>query len=189
MKRVFILFIISLVACEATAQIAPVVKKFKNDTIIWSADTLLTYEDFTGRQKKKAMGATTTTIFVYFKETDGELRIHVEAIFVKSKSFIDKSSGYVLKHEQLHFDICELFARKLRQKISQKDFKKVKNVSEVVNNFYRSIFREFEAMQNKYDNETQHGLNAARQKVWEENIAQQLRELEAFSATEVNTVK
>ena len=189
MKRFIVIFIITLLSLPGFSQISPVIKKFKNDTIVWNADTVLSFDDFTGKLKKRALGMTVTTIFLYNKEVDGQLRFYVEAIFIKSKSFIEKTSEYVLKHEQLHFDICELFARKLRQKIAQKDFKKVKNIGEVINNMYQRIFKEFEAMQIKYDSDTEHGRNAAKQKVWEDNIALQLKDLGEFSSTEVNTVR
>ena len=110
--------------------IKPTIKKFRNDTIVWKADSLLDKDDFKSKAKGSALGFTASGIILYPSENAGVLVFYVEAIFVKSKSYITKFSDYVLKHEQLHFDICELYARKLRQKINEVDFKKVKNVQQ-----------------------------------------------------------
>ena len=114
---------------------------------------------------------------------------HVEAIFVKSKSYITNYSEYVLKHEQLHFDVCELYARKLRQKLTETDFKKVKNVQQLIQNAYTKISQDFNKEQDRYDEDTEHGLNAAKQQVWNDDINRRIKELDAFGDTEINTVK
>lgn len=100
-----------------------------------------------------------------------------------------KESVYILKHEQTHFDITELYTRKLRQLISQKDFTKVKNVVSEIDRMYKRIANEWQKEENKYDSETQHGINGARQNIWNENIAAQLKELDAFAAPAVSMVK
>jgi hypothetical protein len=169
--------------------IKPSIKKLRNDTIVWRADSLLDKDDFKSRSKGSAMGFTASGIFLYPSENAGVLVFYVEAIFVKSKSYITKYSDYVLKHEQLHFDVCELYARKLRQKINEIDFKKVKNVQQVIQNAYAKINTEFSREQEKYDKDTEHGLNAAKQQVWADDIQKRIKELDAFSGTEINTVK
>ncbi len=185
---VFVLLAVQLGFAQKTG-IKPSIKKLRNDTIVWRADSLLNKDDFKSRSKGAAMGFTASGIFLYPSENAGVLVFYVEAIFVKSKSYITKYSDYVLKHEQLHFDICELYARKLRQKINEMDFKKVKNVQQVIHNAYTKINTEFGREQEKYDKDTEHGLNAAKQQVWTDDIQKRIKELDAFSGTEINTVK
>lgn len=162
------------------------------DTLIWNMDQPLTKEDF---QSKRSMygreipAYTSSAIYLYQKEDNGQLNFYIEAIFLKSKSYMSKESVYILKHEQLHFDITELYARKLRQLISQKDFTKVRNVVTEIERMYKKVTSEWEREENKYDSETQHGINAARQNIWNENIAAQLKELEAFSSPAVSMIK
>lgn len=195
MKKLFSLLIL-FVFCvlghtQQRSSIAPTIRKFKDDTIVWRKDSLLTVADFKakGHGKNGPMGYTTSCIFLYPNESGGQLVFSVEALFIKSKSYIVESSDYVLKHEQLHFDISELYARKLRKMIADKDFKKVSNVSQVLQNMYNKASQDCFKEQEKYDNETNHGLNAARQQVWIDDIKKQLADMDAYSNTEVNTVK
>lgn len=173
------------------SSLSPTIKKFKNDTIVWKKDSLLRKEDFKskGKGKNGPLGYTNTFLFLYPNESNGVLVFSVEAVFVMSKSYITQYSDYILKHEQLHFDICELYARKLRKMIADKDFKKVHNVQEVIQQMYNKVSAEFIKEEDKYDNDTNHGLNAAKQQVWADDIQKQLQELDAYSNTEVNTVK
>ena len=192
MKKVGFIICLALLANTLLAQkggIKPNIKKLRNDTVVWRADSLLTKEDFKSKAKGPAMGFTAGGIFLYPNESNSVLVFNVEAIFVKSKSYITKFSEYVLKHEQLHFDICELYARKLRQKISELDFKKVKNVAQVIDNAYKKFSGEMMREEEKYDKDTEHGLNAAKQQVWADNIQKQIKDLDAYSGTEINTVK
>ena len=191
MKKIFVVFILLAVQLGFAQKtgIKPSIKKLRNDTIVWRADSLLNKDDFKSRSKGSALGFTASGIFLYPSENAGVLVFYVEAIFVKSKSYITKYSDYVLKHEQLHFDVCELYARKLRQKINEIDFKKVKNVQQVIQNAYAKINTEFGREQEKYDKDTEHGLNAAKQQVWADDIQKRIKELDAFSGTEINTVK
>jgi hypothetical protein len=194
MKKPLILLIL-LAFCFAgysqKSSIAPTIRKFKKDTIIWKKDSLLTKDDFKGKGhgKNGPLGLTTWCLFLYPNESNGVLVFSVEALFIKSKSYIVQYSDYVLKHEQLHFDICELYARKLRKMISDKDFKKVNNVQKVIQDMYNKAAQDCAKEQQKYDDDTNHGLNAAKQQVWADDIKKQLDALDAYSDTEVNTVK
>jgi hypothetical protein len=162
-------------------------KKFAQDTIIWSADRPLTKEDFKVKKSSKAAASTSSGLFLHSEDKEGTLMFYVEAIFSKSKSFFMKEESlYTLKHEQLHFDITELHARKLRQKIIQRDFKKTSKVRETIQKMYDKAFEDCQREQSNYDRDTEHGINAAKQQVWSEKITQQLLELEAFSSTEID---
>ena len=83
-------------------------------------------EDFEGKARGKNFGNTVSGIYFHTKESDGTLKLLVEAIFVKSKSFLRDSSEYVLRHERTHFNITEVNARRLRKRFAEKDFTKVK---------------------------------------------------------------
>jgi len=191
-KKIFLplLFICLIqISFAQKTDLSPNIKKFKNDTVVWHPDSLLHVSDFKSKHNSSAYGLTYTGIFLYPKESNGNLNFYVEAIFVKSKSYLKTTSEYVLKHEQLHFDICELFARKLRQKILALDFKKIRNVQDVVKNLYAKVSQEMIKEQDKYDSETEHGFNSARQQAWSEKVKKQLDELEKFSSTEVDITK
>lgn len=187
MKSLFITILFTFIITGAIAQKLP--KNFSSDTIIWKQDSLLTKENFKGKPKGNIPAFACTGIFLHMEESDGTLKFYVEAIFSKSKSFMKESSVYTLKHEQLHFDIAELCARKFRKALSEKDFRKVKNLREEINKMSTKSGEDMKEEQNKYDTDTEHGLNAAKQEVWIKNIAERLKELDAYSSTEVDIVK
>jgi uncharacterized protein DUF922 len=168
--------------------IAPNIRKLKGDTIVWQADSLLKKEDFKARAKGSSgpLGFTDSGIFLYPGEDNGQLIFYVEALFFKSKSYIVKYSDYVLKHEQLHFDIAELYARKLRQKISELDFKKVKDVKGDITKYYKQTFNEFRKEEEKYDKDTQHGANPAKQQLWMDDIQKRIKELDKYAASAID---
>src|ERR1700733_4109835 len=99
---IFLLFSFSIFSQRT---IAPTIRKLKNDTIIWKQDSLLHKEDFKAKGKSTGpLGFAATGIFMYPGESGGELLLYVEALFIKSKSYITQYSEYVLRHEQIHFD-------------------------------------------------------------------------------------
>ena len=63
------------------------------------------------------------------------------------------------------------------------------NAQQVIQNAYAKINTEFSREQEKYDKDTEHGLNGAKQQVWADDIQKRIKELDAFSGTEINTVK
>jgi hypothetical protein len=191
MKKTFLLAFTFLICLSGYAQKSEKVnmKKLKGDTIIWQKDSLLTRDDFKGRVSKQWAGCAVTGLMVIPVETNGNIVFSVQAVFLKSKSNIIQNSDYILKHEQLHFDICELYARKLRKMLSDKDFTKVKNIQVEIQNMYNKVNGEFDKYENKYDNDTNHGENPAKQKVWEDDVASQMKDLDKYSSTEVNVVR
>lgn len=155
MKQHFFVFFL-LFSINVSAQLT---KRQAQDTLIWNNSQVLTKDDF--QSKRNMYGSqipayTSSAIYLYQKEDNGQLNFYVEAIFLKSKSYMAKESVYILKHEQMHFDITELYARKLRQLIAQKDFTKVKNVVSEIERMYKRVTNEWQREENKYD--TRHNM-------------------------------
>lgn len=182
-----VLTFFSLLCSAQRSPLSPTLKKLRNDTIIWKQDSLLRAEDFKAKPKKNGpLGWSSLGLFLYYTESGGELMLSVEALFVKSKSYLAKNTEYVLKHEQIHFDIAELYARKLRKKLDEIDFKKIKDMQKEVNKHYDKLVKEYMKEQEDYDQETEHGLNSAKQKVWDEKISAAIKELEKYSVYTVS---
>ena len=187
MKKIIITSLLILHTITIFAQKLP--KNFSSDTIIWKQDSLLVKDNFRGKPKGNAPAFACTGIFLHTKESDGTIKFYVEAIFSKSQSYMKENSAYSLKHEQLHFDISELYARKLRKNINEKDFTKVKKIHDEINTMSTKSGEEMRAEQKEYDSDTEHGINAAKQEAWIKNIALRIKELDNYSSTEVNIVK
>jgi hypothetical protein len=181
-----IIIAIAFILCFVRQSTAQLSKKMAQDTVIWSAEVPLTKEFFQAKRSqygKNVPAYIMSAIYLYQKEKDGTLPFYVEAIMLKSKSYMKEETSYTLNHEQLHF---ELYARKLRQRIAEKDFTKVKDIVAVINKMYAKIIEEYRKREEQYDNDTQHGVNAAKQKIWNETIAAELLALDSFASIEVN---
>jgi hypothetical protein len=183
MKELLLLLMFVTASGSMRAQTS---KKFAQDTIIWTKDSLLVKEDFRSKHKGPLPAATATGLFIHPEYRDGTLLLHVEAIFRKSMSYMHDDVPYILNHEQIHFDICEVHARKLRKSIIDKNFKKVNHMVQVIQKIGDKENSELEKEEEDYDKDTEHGLNAAKQQVWNEKVKAELAELEQYSSTSVD---
>src|SRR5688500_2401651 len=89
------------------------------DTISWNTKRL-TCDDFAGRPNPRYMNTvalTSSSINIFYRGYEHNPNITVTTTFYRRNSWV-KDEGrnkHVLQHEQLHFDIAELHARKLRR--------------------------------------------------------------------------
>ena len=184
MKNLIMIFVIILAVESVNAQRK---NKLSQDTIVWSKETLLVKENFQAKRSVGKAAATTSTALIFHAEpSGGSLMFFVEAIFSKSKSYMKDDSPYILKHEQNHFDISEIYARKFRQMLIEKDFRKVKNVSETIQKMASKIVNEWQKEEVCYDNDTEHGTNPAKQKLWNQEIEKRLAESVIFSTAGID---
>ncbi|WP_228420345.1 DUF922 domain-containing protein [Chryseobacterium sp. 5_R23647] len=107
--------------------------------------------------------------------------IKIEAIFIEDKSWKDdkKISDYSLLHEQKHFDIAEIFARKLRREVSEK----IISSADYIESFYKiynKITKEYNNFQSLYDQDTKNGTNKAKQKEYNSIIINELELLKDY---------
>jgi hypothetical protein len=178
MKRILSILLFTSIAQFAFAQQTG---KSKLDTIVWKKSTPLLMEDFKGKPTGNLPADASTTITLYTKVENGSTMLHIDAVFVKSKSYIKDKTAATLKHEQLHFDIAELYARKLRQRIIQKDFSKVENIETEIRKTYDQVAEEWGKVNRQYDEAVQNGMNMIKQKEWNDKIANQLTEFAKYA--------
>ena len=113
-----------------------------------------------------------------------EYTYEVTSFFIPEKSWVKTGgiSDNLLAHEQLHFDITELHARKLRKAIAEFDFETAQNLKLDLQALYKKTEMERAAMQKDFDVNTRHSMNEAAQLEWQKYIKEALRELENFSS-------
>lgn len=143
-----------------------------NDNLIeWRPNIRLTWEDFKGipDYENENIALTNTSIQLEYGYDKNSLEFTVKCRFDKSKSWVKVKNNNVLDHEQLHFDIAELFARKLRRQLKDYKFNK-KTVADDVNQIYMKIMEEQHNMQLIYDEETDHSRLEEKQAEWEKRI-------------------
>ncbi len=150
------------------------------ETIAWSIERRLNWNDFKKDAPKNAHAAATTASGIsYWFSTVGptdkiEIDYAIDTLFYPNESWVQKdlASPAILAHEQAHFDIAELLARKMRRIMETTHF--TKNVKSEIASIYKDIIAELNAYQKRYDAETNFSRNMERQLLWEEKIAKDL---------------
>lgn len=152
-------------------------------TIPWSNDCL-TFESFIGPIDSSSMDAAHSRIGaqLYIEASNDIKTIHiaVTATFYPDSSWMKVRDKWLLNHEQGHFDLCEVYARRIRREISKITSTDYYAVSQSVVHIY-NMFRNQEAdAHQKYDAETEYGVNHAAQERWSKLIDTQLRESDRY---------
>jgi FtsZ-binding cell division protein ZapB len=149
-------------------------------SIKWREGHRLTWKDFRGTPDESVSAAAITASGITY-EMDALLKNNkvmvnckVEAFFYPKKSWYRERqvNETVLAHEQLHFDITELYARKLKKAIDATVF--TENVKEEIRKLYEGINNELTAFQDTYDEETNYSRNREEQLRWQERIGKAL---------------
>lgn len=160
-----------------------------NDSIIaWNEHRKLMWEDFKGVRDSINFpideAATNYSIYLFPKTitVDEYKKINAVTFFYKKTSWTTNYASGLLAHEQIHFDIAELYTRKIR-----KSFLEMKNNDETDVFEYVKVAKKFDAQCLKYgqlyDQETEHGTLSLKQLEWEDRIAKELKELDMYKYT------
>ncbi len=146
------------------------------DVIAWSPDVKLAWGDFKAEPMNGRAAAVTASGITYRFTSESlgnkvDIDFQVTAHFYPNKSWYrpEHSDANILAHEQLHFDISEIFARKMRKRMKQTKF--TRNVRREVKKIYAQINKELEAFQNTYDSETNYSRDREQQQLWKNKIA------------------
>ena len=90
-----------------------------------------------------------------------------------------ENNEHLLAHEQLHFDISELHARKLRKAI--KEYKVTGNIKQELRDIYHRIETERQEMQNKFDLESRHSMEKVAEGNWQKEVKAELIKYKAYA--------
>jgi len=154
----------------------------KDDNIIkWTDRHDLQWKDFKGpADQSSPYGALTHSGMRYSfgMRQEGEkisLSFEVFSYFDKDDSWVkkDKASDALLAHEQVHFDISEVFARKLHKAFTKYKYKKT--FQQDIEAIFQKTVQEMEDFQKQYDDETDHSKNKPEQMKWEKKIEDLLK--------------
>lgn len=160
------------------------------EKISWNGSRPLSWADFKAEASPDShFQASSNTGISYswgLQSTNGvlELEYRIFSNFYPDLSWVSTGSdnSYLLGHEQLHFDITELHARKLRKKLAELSVKELgKDARKILNNFYEEVDNERKAMQEKFDIESRHSLNREGEMHWQEYVQEELRKYKAYS--------
>jgi hypothetical protein len=172
----------------------------------WSPTRRLMKEDFRGRVPVQARNSSMSWLHIEtsWECVVGELVASAHAIFDPSQSWWRTSYGNIwgnagerttasqaqmqarrnvmqldrqlLDHEQLHFDLAELAARKIRKRFGEyKDACLDPGGTEPIQTMVIEVDRELQEEQTKYDLETGHGTNVRAQDRWAQRVRAMLK--------------
>lgn len=160
-----------------------------SNTIIWNQDQKLEWRDFTGVLDPNIFGNALTSYKIEIvpenvlvdaeDNIQGYENLTVVAKFYKDKSWTISQNENLLAHEQLHFDIAEVYSRMLRKKFSELKRMKEKRFS-VYASAYEVLWQECRQYQKKYDSETKNGVLKVENNMWIHKIKQEILELDGF---------
>ena len=128
------------------------------DLILWRNINSLQIKDFQAIQKdtlktgnKKFLGAISAIsieVITTQKSRYTPPKLVVKNYFDKQQSWMLVKNDYVLQHEQIHFNISELYARKIRKSADSLARKNITNL-----NIYRNMVNDWEQKKQKTNNQ------------------------------------
>ena len=153
----------------------------QKDLIEWNDTRRLVWADFKGKVPVNAANAalTNTSINVEFGFSKKGMTYSIKCRFDKNKSWVRVKNDLVLSHEQGHFDIAELHARKLNKALRDYRFNS-KTVSEDVNKIYETVMKDHHAFQSEYDQQTDFSRKVEKQVEWLARIEKDLKSFEEY---------
>ncbi|WP_190808293.1 DUF922 domain-containing protein [Flagellimonas sp. S3867] len=148
--------------------------------VLWDSNLQLNWSDFKGKVPPASIPAATTASGISYKYSANLIHHEVELDFEVNAYFYPNESWYkpeicddlILSHERLHFDITELFARKMRDKLNRTSFSD--NVKAEIRKIYKETLNELKEFQSQYDWETNFSRNEAKQLEWNKKITKAL---------------
>jgi hypothetical protein len=150
----------------------------QDNLLTWQQNSPLKWEDFSGAPVDNSYFDAETfgdVKYSYTFKSLTEFEFDVQATFDRNASWIRKQSQSrsLLKHEQVHFDIAQLYAFKLKEAFT--NFVYTSNFKEEICNLAKQMSLEYHNRQAQYDTETNHSTIAQHQKRWEKLVRQELK--------------
>ncbi len=164
------------------ADVRPFEKEIK-----WHAQRKLKREDFKASPLNRPFEAATNTSLSYGwygSPITGKVTVTIKSVFHCHSSYFKNTlnPAQTLAHEQGHFDITEIHARKLT-KAFQEQVKSMKDLEQQHGQIFSKIRSEWEKAQDQYDYDIYNDIT--KQKIWFEKIQADLDSLSAWSLKEL----
>ena len=178
--RIVFMFILSVILFSF--------KQEHEDYILWKKSRLLTWDDFKGKPERRfAVASTHYVLYRYVSKDNAGIYANVLACFLPKESWKRKSYSdeYILRHEQKHFDIVELYARKLRKALISITVINEADAQEKLDSLYKIYDKEMDVFQDLYDDETNNSMDSKKQQQWEVAIDTAIESLNDQQASSI----
>ena len=181
--KYFILVFFVVISLQSSVSQDVVYNSYEQNEVEWNKERKLTWEDFKGTPPsitETNAAASTRCGFDVSAESNGSgelIAVTIKNMFFCDRSWVrqDKRNRLdLLEHEQAHFDLCEVYARRLRKRVKDSNYKLD------IDNAIFEVFEAFRKRQKLYDKETNHSRNNEKQVAWLKTIADELQSLNAF---------
>lgn len=137
----------------------------------------LTWADYRGsvpENEPDVAARTCTQMELEIEQIGGKYHFRVLAYVLADSSFVRLRDDKTLHHEQTHFKITCIEALKCNRALAPlQEGDSTRQTT--ANDLYNHYFDEAAGLQDKFDQETNHSLNAVAEKTWEEKISRELR--------------
>ena len=152
--------------------------------IQWDSCSEINWGNFKGPPPEKTeFKATTTTFFkCEYGSNDTCFFYTVKNLFDELKSWHKDSSKYLLNHERGHFDISEIYARKIRKFLKINLRKEISDIN--IRKGIGALEKQEVAYQKLYDAETNYSIDSEKQIQWLSTIQNQLKQLDDYKQSE-----
>ncbi len=179
MVKHYLLFLTAVLTSHLLSQAQTIIVRGKPSTGV------LTWDDFTGKPDKHSRFSAQTAARIYPnirspKLTGDTIHFRHVEIIVELDSFRTWSrpkerTEELLIHEQNHFDIAVIFAKRYLRQIHTTVFTR-SNVDSLLEQIHKINISESNITQRRYDEETRHGKDKAKQQAWNSWVALKLLE-------------
>jgi len=155
---------------------------FTREPFEWAAERRLTWADFQGTPdiRSGAVAVTATVVEYEMACTGTEFRWRIVSRFVPRSSWVKpdhlviRQSEQTLLHEQVHYDLSEVHARRARGTLRNLAAPCLLTDAQQ-NALIQGFHKQADALQEQYDRETAHGTAQRRQREWEVQVEEWLR--------------
>jgi len=135
------------------------------------------YDDFKASPAPRdtaAANISVTILLGYSGKAAESLKFRVVAVMDRSESWMktEFKRDHILRHEQGHFDIAHIYAKKLEASLEKRNY--TASDLQLLNDLYDRFLREMNELQLRYDTETKGGWDDLAQSKWRRFIAMEL---------------
>lgn len=152
----------------------------------WDAKNKISWDNFPVKDTNDRFAAEVNTFFKanFYLKNDSvfcQVITYLNADRSWRKPSLQTGDVYAIKHEQKHFDITEIFARKIRKELIDNSVNE-----QGVEKIYFENSKACREFQQLYDNQTRHSLDKKNQERWNKKISQLLHSLDNYKERSIH---
>lgn len=164
---------------------------YSQEEIVWKQDKKITWDMFIGQPINNYASAQAEIRFVKKPKAQQEwnsvsmnytikYNLHIKAVLIPSQSWVKFKSDVLLEHEQIHFDIAELYVRQMNKRITEIESINYEVFTHLVDSIYNISIQQCEIEQNNFDSISNSSRNRYSQVMYKNKLEKELESLIDF---------